>query len=186
MSAWDYKIKTDIKRVNAQITTIQRIYGADSTIYKRIVSTIQKAGGNTRFSSKMFTGSMRQIAKAENALQAISSSSYMTKEGRANIGDKARRSFAKNFDDYDDVVLQKMFDVFKNSSISKLLEVHHSISDFLVDTVMQTFEDDSKLSTKEIGEKIDALIKNLWLYEDFEESDMVEFLGEWLKKQDWQ
>lgn len=185
MAKWDYDLATDIKRVNAQITTVQRIYGADSSIYKRIVSTIQKAGGGTRFSSKMFTGNMRQIAKAQNALKAVSSSDYLTKEGRMKIGAKARRTFAKNFDEFDDVTIQKMFDVFKNSSINKLLEVYHSVSDFLVDAVLQSMEDDPKMSTEEVEGKINALVRNLSYFEGFSESDITEFLAQWLKEQDW-
>lgn len=153
-------LKKRIKSANASLTTIQRLYGKDSRIFQHYVSAIQKAGGNTRFSSKMFEGSLRQIAKATNVLEMFENSKYSSKAGRIEIGRQARETFALNHDTYDDVTLSKMYHVFKNSSFSRFDEVYKHSSELFVDAIMEAFEDDG-MSVKKVERKIDYFITHL-------------------------
>lgn len=143
MAKFDDELAKRLRTINAQITTVERIYGRDSHIYKRILSTISKAGGKgTRFTKKMFTGSLRDTAKATNALSAVENSQYLTKEGRRRIGEKARDTFFKNrsSEGYDEATITLMYDIFKNSkNFSKFKEINVSSSAF-IDAIMEAFE----------------------------------------------
>lgn len=138
--AWEEDITKRIKSINARITTVGRIYGSDSDIYKRIASTVKRAGGiNGRFRKSMFTGSLRDLSRAERALTTIENSKYLTKEGRKQIGEEARKSFALNNPKISDSVITSMFDLFQNSGmLGRLLEVYQS--DVVVDKIMTALE----------------------------------------------
>lgn len=156
----DYRAQTvrRIRSINARITTVGRIYGTDSDIYKRLVHTIQRAGGGTRFSIKMFEGGLRELSKAENALRIIEASQYTTAAGRRAIGEKARETFQLNHAANDSEVT-KMFDVFKNSSFfSRIKELYHGQSDIVVDEIMDAFESDKRLSGKKVAKAIDSVL----------------------------
>lgn len=155
-----YDLKKRIASANASLTTIQRLYGKDSSIMKHFTSAIQKAGGKTRFSAKMFDGSLRQIAKATNVLEMFENSSYSSKAGRLEIGRKARETFALRHDTYDDVTISKMYHVFKNSSFSRFDEVYKHSSELFVDAIMSAFEDDG-MSVRKVEKKIDYFLSHL-------------------------
>lgn len=154
-----------IRSINASITTIGRLYGKDSSIYRRFTSTIQKAGGKTRFSKKMFDGDMRQLAKAYNALETLENSQYTTKEGRKQIWKKGRDTFAMNHSDYDESTIVKMFDVFKNSSFSRFDQIYKHSSELFVDAIMNAFEEDN-ISKKKMTEKVDYFLTHLEEFND--------------------
>lgn len=155
-----------IRSINARITVVQRIYGKESSIYKRVEKLIKLAGGNTRFSSKMFEGGLRQIAKAYNTLETIENNPYLSKKGREEIGNKARSTFAANHSEFDSSTLEKMFDVFSNSSFNKLSEIFEGYSDVLVDEIMNALEENGDISSKEISNYIDNFIHELGSYTD--------------------
>lgn len=129
-----------IRSINAKITTVQRLYGSNSDIYKRIESTVKRAGGEKgRFRKKMFTGSLRDLSRAERALTTIEHSKYLTKAGRAQIGDKARQTFAINNPDISDTVITQMYDIFQHSDmLGRLFEIYQS--DVIVDSIMNALE----------------------------------------------
>lgn len=148
MSNYNEELTKRIRSVNARITTIQRIYGKDSQIYKRIMSVISKASSEkvTRFKKKMFTGSLRDLSRAENALRTVENNQYLTKEGRKRIGEKARETFFINreAEGYDENVIVQMYDLFQQSDkIGKLVEAGLSSSQ-LVDELMSTIEREDK------------------------------------------
>lgn len=158
--AWNGIIKR-IRSINAKLTTVGRIYGKDSKIYKNYVSIIQRAGGTgERFNKKMFDGSLRQIAKAERALSTIENSPYTSKAGRKTIGEKARQKFAFNHSDYSDAAIQDMYFVFDNSSFSKIGENFKGYSELYVDAIMSAFED-SDADKKVIAQKVDYFVNHL-------------------------
>lgn len=159
MSDWQ-DITKRIRSINARITTVGRIYGKDSSIYRRMIDTIKKAGGNTRFKKSMFEGGLRDIAKADRALQTIENSQYTSAVGRKSIGEKARDTFNLHHNDYDDVVIQKMYDVFANSSFSRFEEVYKGGSEIYVDMIMTAFEEDD-ISTKDMINAVNYFTHNL-------------------------
>lgn len=132
-------------------------------MYKRVVSTIQRAGneGGTRFKMAMFTGSLRQLSMAENALRTVESSAYLTKEGRKRIGEKARETFRNNelFSEYSDATFEQIWDVFSNSStLKKVQEVFHS-SETFIDEIMRFIEtSDGDVKGAELAKKLDRFI----------------------------
>lgn len=138
--AWEDDVSKRIRSINARITTVQRIYGSDSDIYKRITSTVKRAGGeNGRFRKKMFTGSLRDLSRAERALITVENSKYLTKAGRAQIGEEARRTFATNNSDVSDATITNMYDLFQNSGmLGRLFELYQS--DVIVDSIMNAIE----------------------------------------------
>lgn len=138
--AWEEDIKKRIKSINARITTVQRVYGSESNIYRKISGTVKRAGGEKgRFRTSMFTGSLRDLSRAENALRVIEHSKYLTKEGRKQIGDTARATFAANNSDRSDVTITRMYDIFQNSGmLSRLFEIYSS--DTIVDSIMDALE----------------------------------------------
>lgn len=159
--AYDDELKKRLRQVNARITTVERIYGVDSSIYKRIVSTIQKAGGNKRFSAKMFSGDLRSLSKAERALSTVENSKYLTKEGRKQIGERARETFYQSHANFSDTTISKMFDVFQNSSfIGRIFDMF--ASEVFVDAIMDALEDDA--DEKELVENLDYFATHM---EDF-------------------
>lgn len=178
MSDWE-DLSKRIRSVNARITTVGRIYGKDSGIYKRMIDTIKKAGGNIRFSKKMFDGSLRQISKAYNALDTIDNSQYTTKAGRKAIGDKARKSFELNHDTYDDVTLGRMYDVFKNSSFARFEEVYKGSSELYVDMIMSAIEEDD-ISTKDIVKAINYFTHNMDKFNAGNQEEAMEQFREYL------
>lgn len=141
MSEWS-NLTSRIRSINARITTVGRIYGKDSSIYQRMIDTIQKAGGNTRFKGSMFEGGLRQVAKATRALETIENSQYTTRAGRKAIGAKARETFMLKHDEFDDNTLGKMYDVFQNSSFARFEEVYKGSSELMVDLIMNAAEED--------------------------------------------
>lgn len=138
--AWEEDISKRIRSINARILTVQRIYGKDSSIYKRVTSTVKRAGGaNGRFTKSMFTGSLRDLSRAERALITVENSKYLTKAGRAQIGEQARQTFAMNHSDVSDATITKMYDIFQNSGmIGRLFELYQS--DVIVDSIMSALE----------------------------------------------
>lgn len=160
MAKWDYSIKSRIKSINARITVVENRYGRDSDIYKKMVDTVRKAGGNTRFTYSMFTGNLRDIAKATRALEAIENSAYSTAEGRKKIGQKARETFAVRHATYDDSVLENMYFVFKNSSFARLDEIFKYSSELFVDAIMSSFESDS-ISRKKMVNRVNYFTTHL-------------------------
>lgn len=138
--AWEEDIKKRIKSINARITTVQRLYGSNSNVYKKISNTVKRAGGEKgRFRTAMFTGSLRDLSRAENALRVIEHSAYLSKEGRAQIGEKARETFALHNSDKSDITLSRMYDIFQNSGmIHRLFELFPS--DTIVDSIMNALE----------------------------------------------
>lgn len=143
--AWEEDISKRIKSINAKITTVQRVYGSESDIYKRITSTVKRAGGDKgRFRKSMFTGSLRDLSRAERALITIEHSKYLTKAGRAQIGEDARRTFALNHSDVSDATITKMYDIFNNSDmLGRLFELYSS--GVIVDSIMNAIERDKDL-----------------------------------------
>lgn len=144
MDRYDKELTKRIRSINAKITTVQRIYGKDSQIFKRIMSVISKASSEnaTRFKKKMFTGSLRDLSRAENALRTIENNQYLTKEGRKRMGEKARKTFFINreAEGYDENVIVQMYDLFQQSDkIGKLVEAGLS-SNQLVDEILSTME----------------------------------------------
>lgn len=182
MAKWDAQLSVDIKRVNAQLTAVQRRYGADSAIFKRFVHTISLAGGDTRFKKSMFEGNIRQINKALRALETVKSSKYLTPSGRKLIASKARVTFAKNWGDlgYDDRTLEMMLDAFGNSSMQKLLELYDFDSRGFVDAIMSTIERDEIKDKKQLGRKLDNLLKKASDFEGTKE-DQLESAIRWLR-----
>lgn len=160
MSKWENEVSHRIKRINAQITTVQRIFGSDSQIYRRIVSTIQKAGGKTRFTKKMFvTNDLRQLSKAERALTTIEHSQYLTKAGRAEIGRKARETFAVNHSDYSDKTITQLYDIFKNSSqYKKVGELFSGSSEVLLDAIAEALEEYEDISAQDMQQFLDVFL----------------------------
>lgn len=141
---WEQDISKRVKSINARITTVQRMYGSDSDIYKRITSTVKRAGGEKgRFRTSMFTGSLRDLSRAERALTTIEHSKYLTKAGRAQIGDEARQTFALNHSDVSESTVVKMYDIFQNSGfIGRLTDIFQS--DVIVDSIMNALERESE------------------------------------------
>lgn len=187
MSRYDDELKLRLRRINARITAVEMRYGKDSSIYKRIVSTIQRAGneGGTRFKKSMFSGSLRQLSVAENALRTVEVSKYLTKEGRKQIGEKARETFRNNelFSTYSDVTIEKMWDVFANSSaLKKVQEVFHS-SEVFIDEIMRYIEmSDSDMRGKTIAKRLDKII-SIALSETDNISDFVEMFWDSIEKE---
>lgn len=138
--AWEEDITRRIKSINARITTVERIYGSDSDIYKRISSTVKRAGGDKgRFKKAMFTGTLRDLSRAERAITTVENSKYLTKAGRAQIGEEARKTFAMNNPDVSDATITKMYDIFQNSDmLGRLFEIYQS--DVIVDAIMSAIE----------------------------------------------
>lgn len=182
MAKWDAQLGADIKRVNAQLTALQRRYGSDSAIYKRFVHTISLAGGNTRFKKSMFEGNIRQINKALRALETVKASKYLSASGRKQIASEARKTFAKNWGDYgyDDRTIEMMLDTFGNSSMQKLLELYDFDSRGFVDAIMSTIERDENMTKKQIGRKLDNLLKKVSEFDGTRE-DQMESAIRWLK-----
>lgn len=174
------ELKSRIKSVNARITTVQKIYGKESGIFKRIISTIQKAGGNTRFKYSMFTGNLRQLNKAYNALNTIESSAYLTKEGRKKIGDEARKTFGVNHSGYSDITLSRIFDVFKNSSFARFNELYNQSSELFVDEIMNALEYDG-LSNTDMSDAVNTFLNNLYTFDSGRNlNNAVENFRDWL------
>lgn len=169
-----------IKSINARITTVGQIYGKDSAIYNRIVDTIKKAGGNSRFSRKMFDGNLRQIAKATRALETIESSQYTSKAGRKSIGETARETFKLHHASYDDITLSKMYDVFKNSSFARFDEVYKGSSDLFVDAIMEAIETD-ELTSKQIIDAVNYFTHHLDEFGASSRDDAIEQFREYLQ-----
>lgn len=182
MSKWDAKLSADIKKVNAQLTAVQRRYGADSAIFKRFVHTISLAGGETRFKKSMFEGNTRQINKALRALETVKSSKYITPSGRKQIASEARKTFAENWGNYgyDDRTIEMMLDAFGNSSMQKLLELYDFDSRGFVDAIMSTIERDNNIDKKQLGRKLDNLLKKASEFDGTKE-DQIESAIRWLK-----
>lgn len=173
-------ISKRIRSINARITTVGRIYGEDSAIYQRMINTVQKAGGDTRFRASMFEGNLRQIAKATRALETIENSSYSTREGRKKIGKKARETFALNNSTYDDITISKMYDVFKNSSFSRFDEVYKYSSELFVDAIMNAVEMDD-ISSKDIVSAVNYFTHNLPEFGAMTRAEAVESFREFLE-----
>lgn len=170
--AWEEDIKKRIKSINARITTVQRVYGSNSNIYKKISGTVKRAGGEKgRFRTSMFTGSLRDLSRAENALRVIEHSQYLTKEGRKQIGDKARETFAANNRDMSDITITRMYDIFQSSGmLSRLFEIYSS--DTIVDSIMNALErekDDSDFIDT-VKDAIDYIAANM---ENYDSNDAV-------------
>lgn len=182
MAKWDAQLSADIKRVNAQLTAVQKRYGADSAIYKRFVHTISLAGGDTRFKKSMFEGNLRQINKAIRALETVKASKYLTSSGRKQITKKARETFAeyRREEGYDDRTVEIMMDAFENSSMQKLLELYDFDSRGFVDAIMSTIERDKKTNKSRLKRKLDNLLKKASEFEGTKE-DQLESAIRWLK-----
>lgn len=166
-----------IKSINARITTVQRIYGKESSIFKRIQKTISKAGGNARFTKKMFSGDLRQMNRAYRALEAVESSQYLTKEGRKRIGERARETFLTNHSISEETSV-KLFDVFANSKwLSKISEYFNS-SEEIVDAISLVLEndDDSKNFSEEFDKFASEKIQNTTDLSEFIDSFFNEFI----------
>lgn len=174
-----HDLSARIRSINARITTVGRIYGKESGIYKRIVDTIQKAGGNTRFSGKMFGGSLRDIAKAANALEAVENNPYSTKAGRVAIGEKARATFGERHSTYDDATIEKMYDVFKNSSFARFEEVYKGSSEIFVDAIMDAIESE-EFTSKQISTAVDYFTHHLDEFGATNRDDAFELFREYL------
>lgn len=169
--AWEEDISRRIKTINARITTVQRLYGGDSDIYKRIKSTIKRAGSDTgRFKKSMFTGSLRDLSRAERALTTIENSKYLTKVGRAQIGNEARTTFALNHSDMSDATITRMYDIFQNSGmIGRLFELYSS--DVIVDSIMNALErEDSDDMTDYVKGTIEYIATHM---QDYNTTDAV-------------
>lgn len=178
--SWEKELSRRIKSINARITTVGNIYGFDSAIYRRIIDTVKKAGGNTRFAKKMFDGGLRQLSKAEHALIAVENSQYTSRAGRKAIGNKARETFAVNHSDYDDIALSKMYELFKNSSFARLDEIFKGSSELVVDAIMTAFETDEP-SVRKMNNKIDYFVKHLNDF-DVRSGDDIEIFRNWLER----
>lgn len=159
---YEQELTKRIRAINARITTVQRIYGKDSSIFQRIQSTIKKAGGTTsRFSKKMFNGSLRDLSKAENALRTVENSKYLTKEGRKRIGVEARKTFGIKYGErgYNDAQIEKMYDVFKNTPEFNKLSEYGASSEVVVDMIMTAFETEN-ISATDMSNYLNDNIRN--------------------------
>lgn len=159
---YEQELTKRIRAINARITTVQRIYGKDSSIFQRIQSTIKKAGGTTsRFSKKMFNGSLRDLSKAENALRTVENSKYLTKEGRKRIGVEARKTFGIKYGErgYNDAQIEKMYDVFKNTPEFNKLSEYGVSSEVVVDMIMTAFETEN-ISATDMSKYLNDNIRN--------------------------
>lgn len=153
-----------IRSANARLNTVRRIYGEDSSIYKRISGTVERATGSKFFSKKSLEGGLREIAKVDRALSYVEHSVYTSREGRQKIGEKARRTFEQNrmyfsesqqkyLSQYSDIAYQKLYDIFDNSSFSKIQEAYKGQSTEYVDAILTAFEND-EYSVRQMRNKI--------------------------------
>lgn len=160
-----------IRSANARLNTVRRIYGADSSIYKRLSGTVERATGSKFFSKKALDGGLRNIAKVDRALSYIENSVYTSKEGRKSIGEKARRTFERNrmyfseeqqeyLSQYSDTAYQKIYDIFENSSFSKIQEAYKGQSAEYVDAILTAFESDD-YSVRQMRNKIKYFTEHL-------------------------
>lgn len=112
-------LKSRIQKVNARILGLERRYGKDSKIVKRVYSYLNLAQGTdnlTRYRMPKANASLRSIAKFERGLAKTESSAYITKEGRAGILKKAKETFISNQrdlgSDLSDAQLEQLLDSY--------------------------------------------------------------------------
>lgn len=112
-------LKKRIQAVNARILGIERRYGKNSRIVKRIYHYLNLAQGTdnlTRYRLPKKNASLREIAKFERGLSKTEGSAYLTKEGRDAILQKAKDTFIANMRDMQyegtDAELEQLLDTY--------------------------------------------------------------------------
>lgn len=107
-----------MQSVNAKILNAERYFGKDSQIVQRIYSTINKAyetEGLTRFHAVPHGTPFKQIVVIDKAIDRISNSSYLSKEGRKAMVQASIEQFKINHKDFTDRQILLTTDFFKNS-----------------------------------------------------------------------
>lgn len=116
---YDYgkNLKKRVNSVNTMIRNMEKRYGEDSQIVKRVYNTLNMALGTenaTRYRVPE-DASLRRLNMIERGLSLVENSAYATKEGRKKLRSKAFSSFMKNNSEYSEVQAEKLYDIFENS-----------------------------------------------------------------------
>lgn len=143
-----------VQAVNARILGIEKRYGKDSKIVKRVYHYLNLAQGTenlTRYRTPKKGASLQYIAKFERALSKTENSAYLTAEGRKAILDKARETFVskKQYADkmlkteerrnYTDAELETLFDTFLS-----VKDIVNAEADGWSDLVISALDDASR------------------------------------------
>lgn len=145
MTAQFTSLKKRIQSVNARILGLERRYGKDSRIVKRIYHYLNLAQGTdnlTRYRLPKADTSLRDIAKFERGLAKAENSAYLTKEGRAAILQKAKDTFGAN--------MREMGYDASDAELEQLLDSYVSIKDIV-------YEGGSGWSSQVIDAMYDAM-----------------------------
>lgn len=111
-------LKREMQSVNAKILNAERYYGKDSQIVQRIYSTINKAygtEGRTRFRTIPEGATFKQIIIIDKAIEKISNSAYLSKQGRSDMVKASIEQFKINHSSYSEKQILQTLDFFKNS-----------------------------------------------------------------------
>lgn len=123
-----------VQKVNARILGIEKRYGKDSKIVKRVYHYLNLAQGTdnlTRYRTPPKGASLQYIAKFERALSKTENSAYLTKEGRANILNKARETFVKNMQYTDSMMPLDYMRNYTDAELETLYDTFLSIKDIV-------------------------------------------------------
>lgn len=107
-----------MQSINAKILNAEKYFGKDSAIVQRIYSTINKAygaEGRTRFRSIPHGTPFKQVILIDKAIERISNSAYLSKEGRSNMVKASIEQFKINHSTFTDKQILLTTDFFKNS-----------------------------------------------------------------------
>lgn len=111
-------LKREMQSVNAKILNAEKYFGKDSQIVQRIYSTINKAYGTeglTRFRAVPHGTPFKQVVIIDRAIDRISNSSYLSKEGRSAMVKASIEQFKINHGSFTERQILLTTDFFKNS-----------------------------------------------------------------------
>lgn len=172
-----YLFEPEMRSINAKILNIEKIYGKDSQIVRRVYATIGRAYGmdvKARF-TKIDTLGVKERQKVYMALEAVGKSEYLSGAGRKRIAERARKSFAQYHVAYSSAEkLTQVFDYFQQSNNwARIRELAgEERSDIELDQIMQAQEEYGAEDTEMLT---GAYLKQLGT--ENEVTDLMAFLG---------
>lgn len=145
-------LKKRIKSANAKILNMERKYGKDSKVVKRVYATLRNIYGEdrTRYRFPTKEESLRNLNKIDRGVQLIEKSLYASKAGRKELRKKIEKSFGESHEQFSDKEVADLFYIFEHSTdwdkIREMAGVGNS--DLTLDAINRAIE--MKYSRKEV------------------------------------
>lgn len=147
-------LKADIKKVNAQILGLERQYGKNGYITKKVYATISSVYGGenrTRFSFPA-NPSLRDLNKISRAIERVSSSAYINKKSREELDKRIKESFISNpkHEHLSTGEIEDLFEYFKDGIFAKIVEITGMSSESLIDVIHELHDSEQDFDVYEV------------------------------------